>query len=88
MGYGASGLLMQTTTPLESEVRRDGEWRGKEAQAAGRTEPEAKPGKKGWYSASTEFIHRNDEEQHKENAKCQRQYENAVQEAKLLYGSK
>jgi hypothetical protein len=44
------------------------------------------PGKR-WYSASTEFIHRNDEEQHKENAECQRQYQNAVQEAKLLYGS-
>jgi outer membrane murein-binding lipoprotein Lpp len=43
-------------------------------------------GKPGWYAGSQEVSKEMSEEQSRANADCQREYEDAVQTAKLKYG--
>ena len=45
------------------------------------------PGKNGMRWGNREMLNQLREEQHRNDADCQREYENALQKAKLLYGS-
>jgi hypothetical protein len=44
-------------------------------------------GEPGMRSGNRDFLNHLNEEQHRANAECQRDYENALQKAKLLYGT-